>query len=237
MKEKAFDTTTGLFREQSAIFTIVKRLLNEFPGDPRVACVGCSSGEEVYSLLAAHRLAKNGGAQLVVDGYDMNPRMIEIACEGQYIVRPYYPQFREALITRTFETQQGQSNFLRVSVPQALRAQAHFALWNIAEQPLPTQYPVILCANMLYHYVNGLKAHSIQEVLTNLVRSVAPGGYLVLESGTVNIHLGEGFTNKEYLETLRSNALLSDKGDKAIVFHRRNSNGIIQVDRAKIFQL
>lgn len=75
--------TTFFFREPSSLKTVVERLAPKFGPQVTIASVGCSTGEEVYSLLLEARL--NGWeSNFNVDGYDYREDRLMVARSGKY---------------------------------------------------------------------------------------------------------------------------------------------------------
>lgn len=172
--------TSNFFREPSSLDTIVESLIPLLRrNDIRIASVGCSSGQEVYSLLMVHEDAGLGGT-LQVDGYDYRDEQLSIARRGIYegflhsalLYRDALGAKLEAISTRRkFE----------FVIPSRFVDRSTFVQHDIVSQPLPKQYPIIMCANVLYHYLAHPELGDINELLNNLADSLEDGGYLVCE--------------------------------------------------------
>jgi chemotaxis protein methyltransferase CheR len=136
--------------------------------------VGCSTGEEAYSLAMALAPHLRGAAPVVV-GSDVSPRSLERAREGRY----------SAWSVRGGRAPSG----LRAvgegwEVAPEVRAAAHFSRLNLASDrvvppaPLPTPVDVIFCRNVLVY----LTAERVAAVLRALGEALAEDGLLVVNA-------------------------------------------------------
>jgi chemotaxis methyl-accepting protein methylase len=133
---------------------------------------GCSSGEEVYTLLIL--LEEIGGVQnwdVKVLGTDLNPLVIELARAGSY----GHWSFRDtplSIIERFFELSAG-----KYQLRDDLRTRATFEIHNLLV-PLDANqmFDLILCRNVTIYF----SAVTAQVVYQNLSAQLLPGGWLIL---------------------------------------------------------
>lgn len=176
-------SVTWFFREPSALVTITDNLVPLFGSDVSVASIGCSSGEEVYGLLSVG-MQRGVLERMRVDGYDYNVNNVTRGLVGIYgselykVRGPIGDDIRQLMEKEVLPDEPNS-----FQMPQALRERATFTLLDISQGPLPRRYPIALCANMLYHYVNPNRGRTpLVAVLDNIADSVTPGGFLVCEA-------------------------------------------------------
>ena len=172
--------TSYFFREPSSLDTIVESLIPLLRrNDIRVASVGCSSGQEVYSLHMVHEDAGLGGT-LHVDGYDYRDEHLSLARRAVYKGFLYSALgYRNALGAK-LEAISTRRN-VEFVIPSRFVDRSTFVQHDIVCHPLPQQYPIILCANVLYHYFAHPELGDMSDVLNNLADSLEDEGYLVCE--------------------------------------------------------
>ncbi len=127
----------------------------------RIWCVGCSSGEEAYSLvLAAHEER----VPITVLGTDVNPLAIKAACAGRYVAT------RMSRVPG--DTQQW-------AVPPALRSTVQFAVSSLVG-PNPSlgkgPFDLIFCRNVLIYF----EREDVMALLGSLAEELRPQGALVV---------------------------------------------------------
>lgn len=224
------ESTTTFFREPSSIMTVVEGLGPRFGPQVAVASVGCSTGEEVYSLLLQARLS-GWGDNFTVDGYDYEKNRVERGMAGIYGRELWHEDgYMGEVIKKMVEEgviPSVQSDF---EVPLEIKRRATFSLLDITQGPLPKRYPIIMCANVLYHYLHPRRGRTAfgGSVLSNLADSLNPGGFLVLEDmGDFLRAMGA----MEYGSETVSNTPLRLCSDLGVPM---NNNG--SVERAQVFQ-
>jgi chemotaxis protein methyltransferase CheR len=133
---------------------------------------GCSSGEEVYTLLML--LEEIGGVQnwdVRVLGTDLNPDVLELARVGSY----GHWSFRDTpleVTERFFEVSAG-----KYQVRSDLRSRAIFELQNLLVSPDANwMFDLILCRNVTIYF----SPQTAQGVYQNLARQLLPGAWLIL---------------------------------------------------------
>lgn len=141
--------------------------------------VGCSSGEEVYSLaMMVDDLLSETEQQdaFLVTGTDISIPVLNKArhgCFAQRKIETVPDYYRE----RYFDEFNGQE----LQVKQNLRNKTCFAQINVLEleRVAKTQRHVIYCQNLLIYFRRWRR----QEILNQLVERLAPGGLLVIGMG------------------------------------------------------
>ena len=173
------DTSSRFFADPGALEALAdeiapERLLALGPdGVLEVWCVGCGTGEEVWS--AAIRLAERGlaGSRRVrIRGTDLSPAAIRHARAGVY--GPHALRgVPDAVRTRHF---QALSNG-RYRVREALRESAFFEARSLADEPAGAgRHDVILCHGVLPQIPARARAGAVER----LGAALKPGGYLLL---------------------------------------------------------
>jgi chemotaxis protein methyltransferase CheR len=141
----------------------------------RLLSVGCSSGEEAYTLaMVARQAAPDPSWQVSVLGVDANPAMLRragIARYSPWALRETPPVQRR----RWFRDVGG-----AFEVIEDVRADVRFQRHNVADEDPALwqtgQYDAIFCRNLLMY----LTAEVTQRLVARMTRSLAPGGGLFL---------------------------------------------------------
>lgn len=221
---RALERDRIAYRELVSSVTVHETYFFRNPGDFEVACehaatmrsrgkpvrtvwsVGCSTGEEAYSLVIA---LSPYCPELTVLGTDISVESLEVARLGRYgswSFRERKPQSIPGL---------SPSGGLWEVSPQ-LRACVTFREGNLAHDPvippppLPEQVDIIFCRNVLL-YFNPTLAHHIFE---KLCESVAEGGLLVLGPLEGPTYPPPGFERVEGAQVLRR-VLLPDPAPRS----------------------
>jgi chemotaxis protein methyltransferase CheR len=141
----------------------------------RFLSVGCSSGEEAYTLAIVAREARpDAGWTVSVLGVDANPAVLRHAAAGHYSAW----SLRETpdSVRRHWFRQRGGG----YEIDAELRSDVWFRLYHAPDDDddlwRPGWYDVIFCRNVLM-YLTPTAAGSLVRQMT---RALAPGGYLFL---------------------------------------------------------
>lgn len=175
---------TRFFRDPAA-FALVKDFLQRRAREAErplgLWSVGCSTGEETYSLamMTADLLRKDGEQRrrFGVTGTDVSRRALDTARAGAYP-----PRRLETLDTRLIERffiRDGD----RFRVIDELKDRVCFTRLNVLElarSPM-ANLDLIYCQNVLIYFRKWRR----KEIVTELARRLAPGGMLVLGLGEV----------------------------------------------------
>lgn len=151
------------FYRNPAVIQLVADCARNFPR-PRILSVGCSTGEEPYSL--ACELSKQGFANYQIHGTDVSEPCIAIAKAGIY---KSHDSIQERFATRIESGQKMRFGWIKDFVS--------FEQHNIlAERPIEFSAPnVILTQNMLIYY----RTKTRMKILDSLSCLLANGGYLI----------------------------------------------------------
>jgi chemotaxis protein methyltransferase CheR len=186
--------------------------------------IGCSSGEEAFTiaalvlraLLATGNAVENGDGitplapwKVEILGSDISPRALALANNARYETGPL-SSFRNELqeLGRLFPAAPKHSGsnspVVRTAHP-CLRSTVRFAPFNLLSDPLPSAgFHAICCRNVLVYF----SARARRIAYTRLADVIRPGGYLLLgPTDTLE-------TNREF-ETLWA---------PGAVIHRRRSS-------------
>jgi chemotaxis protein methyltransferase CheR len=141
----------------------------------KMLSVGCSSGEEAYTLAIVGQQARPGPDWIVsVLGLDANPVVLRKAITARYsswALRETPDSVRE----RWFHPHDG-----IYELDRRIRESVRFRQYNVADDDpalwRPEQYDVIFCRNLLM-YLTPATARALTHRMT---QALAPGGYLFL---------------------------------------------------------
>lgn len=177
---------TRFFRHPGS-FALVEEFVDRFAVERAASAtlnawsVGCSTGEEAYSLamLIQERFARGGKSLFYgITGTDISLPTLARARRGLF-PRRRAMQVDAALRERYFEPADDQ----HLRVTQTLRERVCFAHLNVLNlDPAPIDnMDLIFCQNMLIYFRRWRK----RQIATRLADRLAPGGLLVLGPGEV----------------------------------------------------
>lgn len=171
---------TRFFRDPAAweylAETVLPELLARRKGDPRLRAwvIGCSTGEEAYSLAMVFseliERSRQHAFTLQIFASDLSPDAIAAARRGQYplaIRDDLSPQ----RLTRFFSAHEG-----HYQVNQDIRDMVLFAQHDVVLDPPFTKLDLIACRNLLIYFGPLLQ----RRLLPLLHYSLRPGGVLFL---------------------------------------------------------
>lgn len=197
---------TTFFRHRSS-FGLVRAYVNErLAKNPNQKSfhfwsVGCSTGEEPYSLAiqtdAQLEQLKRPDVYFGVTATDISLPTLSRARKGVYPERRLMnvqPDWRE----KYFEPVSGLGRELQVT--QAIKSKVAFVQLNIIEldkAPMAGM-DVIFCQNVLIYFKRFRK----RDILTNLAKALAPGGILILGVGEASDWSHPLLERVEYPDTL-----------------------------------
>lgn len=182
---------TQFFRDQAqllAVRKVVSDLASQRPSPVRVWSVGCSTGEEVYSLAM---LLDEAHLACEILGTDINRQALSVAKNG------IYSEGALRSLPETYHRRYLVPCGQRWQVKKELRYRLRFVVHNLLapEGPLEggNRWDVVLCRNALLYYERGVARDVAQRLGTYL----RPTGWLFLGASD---HLGEPVRGR--LETM-----------------------------------
>ena len=180
-QEKLLATLTihvsHFFRNPSTYAVLEQRVLPELllraresKSKLRVWSVGCSSGEEPYSVALLCRTLMAEGDMLSIVATDLSSDILLRAKLGRYPANRVV-EIPTDILKNSF-SQDGEYFQLQESVRQAVRFFRH----DILCDPPFYRADLILCRNVLIYFSREQQ----QKILNSLAETLLPGGYLVL---------------------------------------------------------
>ena len=174
---------TEFFRERHHFDHIARTVLPELsrrhsgrPVHVAACCVGCSTGDEPYSLAMVlnDHFTRHPGSYEVL-GLDISPTALAQAAHGVYDqdVAQYVPAEYHRYLMRGKDRQRG-----RVRVVPEVRATVSFAQANITDWDfrLPGGLDLIFCRNVVIYFDRQTTA----DLVRKFDAALAPGGHLFI---------------------------------------------------------
>jgi chemotaxis protein methyltransferase CheR len=139
----------------------------------RLLSVGCSSGEEAYSLaIVAHQVRPDPGWMIRVLGLDANPARLRKAAAAHYAGRSLR-ETPDAVRERWFQPRDS-----GYDLDPEITASVRFRQYNVADDDpalwRPAQYDVVFCRNLLMYLTPAVAGTLVQR----MTGALAPAGYL-----------------------------------------------------------
>ena len=194
LAESVTNNETYFFRENRQLETLFTEppILPCPSGAMRVLSIGCSSGEEPYSLAILARQQPASGNRLDIHAVDLDMGRIAMARRAEY-GRTSLRGLSEAEIACHFLPQGPERWTLKDCYRQAVR----FTWGNLLDlRTLPSVEPgfdAIFCRNVLIYFAES----ALHRAVHNFASLLRPGGLLFLGASESIIGLSEDF------ETLR----------------------------------
>lgn len=161
----------------------------------RIWSVGCSSGQEAYSLAilaleAQERCGAEGPMPMSVFATDISQTMIRKARGGVY---------SDEDIQKGLDEKRRDRYFTRIGkgwqTDRKLREMIRFAESNLSQLPSGIgQFDLILCRNVLIYFSTKLKI----ELLSRLCRLLTADGYLIMGASENLICISEDFVSERH---------------------------------------
>jgi chemotaxis protein methyltransferase CheR len=171
---------TSFFREPRQFDFLTQEVLPQWQRQPhsrplRIWSAGCSTGEEPYSIaMVVRETLGEGGVEITAT--DLSMRALREAAAGEWPMSKA-SQIPKPLLRRHMWKGIGPNRGKFAASPQ-LRAMIAFSPFNLNDDldygPLRSRFDAIFCRNVLIYFDRASKA----RVLSNLLDSLAPGGYL-----------------------------------------------------------
>jgi chemotaxis protein methyltransferase CheR len=148
----------------------------------RILSVGCSSGEEPYSLaILIHNLLGEefNNFQVSIYGFDIDEKSLNIARKGKYDVKQL-ENIRSELLKQYFKYD---GEFFEVS--ENIRNMVRFKNQDIFNAKFGNHYNIIICRNVLIYFGKEMQA----KLFMHFYNSLKHGGYLII--GKTETMVGE----------------------------------------------
>jgi len=164
------DPHTFAFLSSRTLPALMERALSRGQACIRAWSLGCACGEEPYSLALLWKDLEPAGLELDILATDISEAALGRAEAGIFDAG----RLREvppAMLAAHFRPRDG-----AWQIHPEIRAMVHFEQRDILD---PQEYPpadLVLCRNLLIY----LSRTQQDEILRRLIRSLGPGGYLVL---------------------------------------------------------
>ena len=168
-------TDTAFFRD-GPTFQALRGVLSALAGANgegvvQVWSAGCSTGQEPYSL-AMLAEEHSPPLRLEIVATDLSERVLEKAHSGLYTQFEVQRGLPIRLLLKYFE----KAGEMWAITPR-MRAGVRWRRLNLVQARRSVRsFNLILCRNVLSHFEPSMR----EQVLTNLLPALAPGGYLVL---------------------------------------------------------
>ena len=162
----------------------------------RIWSVGCSTGQEAYSLAMIFADAPTKWADWSIDisATDVSAGAIKRAKDGsfsQFEIQRGLPMMK---MIRWFE-QEGETWRVKRDLARRIRFKRQSLLEG---QPIPGRFDVILCRNVLLYF----SADRRRDSFSRLADAIAPDGYLLLGAGETVIGQTDDFASDRELRGL-----------------------------------
>jgi chemotaxis protein methyltransferase CheR len=189
----ALTTNMTSFYRESAHFEFLAKVLPELSKknpEVRLWCAAASTGQEPYTIAMTVRdsLSESQAHKTKILATDIDLQVLKKASVGVYEEREC--QGLDAVQKQKYFSRVKKDGDEYLRVEDKVRDLLHFAPFNLmnASYDFKNKFHVIFCRNVLIYFDEP----TTKKVIDNLVKCLAPGGYLVLghsESGNVK-HAG-----------------------------------------------
>ncbi len=181
---------TRFFRDAEAFTSLTKNILSQIQYNPKVGVrvwsVGCSTGEEVYTLamLFMEYMSKNKiDCDIKIFATDIDRQSLDVAGQGFYpdsIVSDIDPALLAKYFTRKENGYQVNENVRKIVV---------FATHNLLKDPPFSKLDLIVCRNLFIYF----KPEMQQRILAMFYYALKPSAYLFMGSSESIGEMSEAF--------------------------------------------
>ena len=173
---------TSFFRDAGVIESAVEAVRAIVPAGerPRIWSAACATGQEPLSL--AMVFAEGGGTPPDILATDVSASAIARARAGSYSQFEIQRGLPVRRMMRWFD-----GDGVEWTANKALLSSVAYRRHNLATDPAPGRFDLILCRNVLFYLTPAMR----QAVLERLARALKPGGLLLLGAGETVIGQSE----------------------------------------------
>ena len=190
-------TTNGtlFFRDLTPFQTletvVIPELLEKRKGSGALRCwsAACSSGQEPYSLAMMWLDMGNLAKEIQILGTDLSEDMLDKARGGKYMQLEVNRGLPAKYLVKHFTRQN-----MEWEISSSIRAMVRWQKFNLKDNPaLLGIFDVVLCRNVLIYFDIETK----RQILRNIRKTLAPGGYLILGSSETTLNIDETFGRRQ----------------------------------------
>ncbi|GJM63833.1 protein-glutamate O-methyltransferase CheR [Persicobacter diffluens] len=170
---------TEMFRNPEVWVFLRATLRDHFQKDQTISIwhAGCSTGEEVYSMLYVIQSLMFGYKTRVI-ATDLSKNALNLARAGRYFGPPakkYQANFDKTFPGERWDNimQEMEEGFM---VKDRLRKGIDFREHNLVKDAFPEQLDIIFCRNVMIYFDGALK----KRVMMNFYKALKPHGLLVV---------------------------------------------------------
>ena len=149
----------------------------------------CSSGQEAYSLAMMWLDMRNPANEIEILGTDISEEMLDKARGGKYMQLEVNRGLPAKYLVKHFTRQN-----MQWEISFSIRAMVQWKKFNLKDNPvLLGTFDVVLCRNVLIYFDIETK----RQILRNIRKTLAPGGYLILGSSETTLNIDETFRRRQ----------------------------------------
>ena len=193
---EAMTTNETLFFRDLAPFqtletVVIPELLERQKGSRalRFWSAACSSGQEPYSLAMMWLDMGNLAQEIEILGTDISGEILDKARDGKYM---------QLEVNRGLPAKYLIKHFMRHNmeweISSSIRDMVEWKKFNLKDNPVWLgTFDVVLCRNVLIYFDIETK----RQILRNIRKTLAPGGYLILGSSETTLNIDETFSRRQ----------------------------------------
>ena len=193
---EAMTTNETLFFRDLAPFDalqtdVIPELLEKQKGSRmlRFWSAACSSGQEPYSLAMMWLEMGNLASEIEILGTDLSEEILEKAKSGKYMQLEVNRGLPAKYLVKHFTRHN-----MEWEISSSIRSMVKWKKFNLKDNPtLMGTFDVVMCRNVLIYFDIETK----KQILGNIRKTLAPGGYLILGSSETTLNLDETFARRQ----------------------------------------
>lgn len=170
---------------------VIPELLEKRKGSRtlRFWSAACSSGQEPYSLAMMWLDMGNLAKDIEILGTDISEEMLDKARGGKYMQLEVNRGLPAKYLVKHFTRHN-----MEWEISSSVRAMVQWKKFNLKNNPvLLGTFDVVLCRNVLIYFDIETK----RQILRNIRKTLAPGGYLILGSSETTLNIDETFGRRQ----------------------------------------